>query len=153
MKENSIFKVIFWVLAFVVLGLMSGVVALVSFAPNKHGGSDMIPILFIGLAMLFAIGVMTLIGVLVFKDAKKKGLDPWMWATITVFAPNLIGVIIYLVVRSNYKKTCVSCGKGFQGDYKMCPYCGTNQELLCEGCNNSVNAGWKHCPSCGKSLT
>ena len=45
--------------------------------------------------------LMLVIGVVVYKDAKAHDLNPWLWMVVAVFTPNLIGVIIYLVVRSN----------------------------------------------------
>ncbi|MGG4395890.1 hypothetical protein ABEX25_16440 [Paenibacillus thiaminolyticus] len=39
------------------------------------------------------------IGRFIYKDAARHGMDPWLWATIAVYVPNLIGVILYFVAR------------------------------------------------------
>lgn len=153
MRNDSVFKYIFVFLTIVVLGLMGGAATLVGLAPQEPSGGGKTFAIFIIIGItLFIIMLMSFIAILVYKDAKNKGLDPWMWATIAVFVPNLIGVIIYLVVRYNYKKVCIKCGKGFQGEYRICPYCGESQEMLCEGCQTPVMSNWKHCPNCGKEL-
>jgi RNA polymerase subunit RPABC4/transcription elongation factor Spt4 len=93
------------------------------------------------------------VAVLVYKDATRRGLDPWLWATVAAFVPCAIGIIIYLVVRADAGMACVGCGKQIRQDYKVCPYCGHNQELLCPQCRSPVVIEWKVCPQCGHKLT
>ena len=68
------------------------------------------------------------LGIFVYKDSKKRGMEPVLWTLIVIFVPNFIGLIIYLVVRSTYKINnvelrCKSCGKSIQSDWKICPHC------------------------------
>jgi RNA polymerase subunit RPABC4/transcription elongation factor Spt4 len=99
--------------------------------------------------LLFTILVIALI---VYRDAAKRGMDPWYWATIAAFVPFFIGLIIYLLERRSVRKVCLNCGKGLQVDFKICPYCGQNQEISCEKCQKEVAPDWKLCPYCGASL-
>lgn len=149
-RHNSIFKYVFIILATLVVLLVAFAMGLVFI---KGVGPDDRAVAYIMLLpTAFALGLLALIATLVYKDAKKKGMDPWLWATVATFMPNLIGVIIYLIVRYNVKKTCVACSKGLQGDFMVCPYCGASQELLCPSCEAPTAPEWNICPHCGSRL-
>ena len=51
------------------------------------------------LVALLTIPIM--IGVYVYRDAKRRGMNAMAWTLIAVVAPALIGFIIYLLVRGN----------------------------------------------------
>jgi RNA polymerase subunit RPABC4/transcription elongation factor Spt4 len=89
---------------------------------------------------------------LVYKDAKRRGMDPWLWATIASFVPFFIGLIIYLVARSNGRATCESCGRPIRSEFKACPYCGHSRERVCPDCSRPVSPDWKLCPYCEHKL-
>jgi len=149
-KHNSVFKYVFFVLAALIVSLIVFAVGMVL---TRGVGPDDRAVLYIMIVPLVVmLGLLALIATLVYKDASKKGMDPWLWATVATFMPNLIGVIIYLIVRYNVKKTCVACGKGLQSDFMVCPYCGASQELLCPGCGVPSSPEWKLCPHCGQDL-
>ncbi|MBP7867906.1 MAG: zinc ribbon domain-containing protein [Acidobacteria bacterium] len=163
MHPDSPFKYVFWGLSIVVGALILGVMTLVLVPDLVPGlrisvGQSMSRAerpFFLGalaVAGFLAIGILATIAALVFRDARKRGLDPWCWATVATFVPNLIGVIIYLIVRSNVKKVCVQCGRGLQGDFVVCPYCGRGQQVLCPACRTPVSPGWKVCPFCARPL-
>lgn len=60
-------------------------------------------LLFIGLILIFAVGLPLLAAVLVYHDAnKRRDCSPWLWALAAAFVPCYIGVIIYLVIRKDY---------------------------------------------------
>ena len=42
------------------------------------------------------------IGVYVYRDAKRRNMNAPLWTIIAILAPSLIGFIIYLLVRGNY---------------------------------------------------
>ena len=58
---------------------------------------------FISLIVL-SIGLIVpiLIGVYVYRDANRRGMNAVMWTLIALIAPSLLGFIIYLLVRSSY---------------------------------------------------
>jgi predicted amidophosphoribosyltransferase len=49
---------------------------------------------------------------------------------------------------------CPSCQKNLQGDFKFCPYCGTQttQNLICPSCQKQTEPAWVTCPYCGSGL-
>lgn len=96
----------------------------------------------------------------VYKDAERRHMNGALWALL-VFFGNLIGLLIYLIVRSDRPLTdaaqalgtsCPSCGKSVSGGYAFCPHCGGAIRTVCPGCAKPVEKDWKACPYCGKKL-
>lgn len=149
MKRESSFKYIFWGLLVVILLVLIPVVMI--FTQGKPDVQPRLSLMLLPILILIPAYII-IVGRLVYMDAAKRGLDPWLWATVAVFVPNLIGVIIYLIVRQSAKKVCLNCGKRIEKDFKICPYCGQKQEMACENCNKAVARDWSLCPYCGHQL-
>jgi len=102
--------------------------------------------------LLIVIGLLTVISIFIYKDAPKHDMDPWMWMCIAVFVPNLLGLLIYLIVRSDNKTPkikCISCGNKVNKDYNICPYCGNSLNCNCSECGTKISPNWILCPKCG----
>ena len=149
MKRDSSFKYVFWSLLVVMVLLIMAVASMVL---TKSPDIQDKKVLFLILPFIIIFVYIVVVGRLVYKDAEKRGMDPWLWATVAVFVPNLIGVIIYLIARYNVKNTCINCGKGIQVDFKICPYCGHKQDLVCGNCQKVVSPEWTVCPYCAQPL-
>lgn len=80
-----------------------------------------------GLIVLCVLAIPVTVGVIVYTDAKSRGVDALLWALVAVLVPSFIGVIIYLVIRqgnlANTGISCSSCGKPVKKEWKTCPYC------------------------------
>ena len=96
----------------------------------------------------------------VYRDAERRGMNGVLWALL-VFIGNLIGLLIYLIVRSDSlpsppatprKKTCPSCKQSVGADFAFCPHCGARMEDVCPSCGTKIEKEWKVCPSCGEKL-
>lgn len=96
----------------------------------------------------------------VYRDAERRGMNGVLWALL-VFIGNLIGLLIYLIVRSDSLasqpvetrvKTCPGCQKSVGADFAFCPHCGARMEDVCPSCGRKVEEGWKVCPHCGEKL-
>lgn len=155
MKKSSFFKVIYIILAvligLVILGFMALGIAGKSIDPDFPA---VMTYCFIIGALVFA-AIMSAISVFVYKDATKRGMDPWMWMTVAVFVPNLIGLIIYIIVRKNsssYEYRCINCNKPVSSEFNLCPYCGSELNVSCPGCGRKVSSEWAVCPYCSKKL-
>jgi RNA polymerase subunit RPABC4/transcription elongation factor Spt4 len=105
------------------------------------------------LAFVLIIGIIYRVGRFVFKDSKQRGMDPWLWTTVAIFVPNLIGLIIYLLVRNSYtKKICLGCGKPVDDHFMVCPFCGYKLKDNCGSCGYAVDPEWNICPKCASKL-
>ena len=158
--DQSPFRFLFWGLISIMVMASSG--PTLFFLMRGHWGGNwpgMLggPLLGLHFPSLLPVMLLTaiyvaLVGGLVYRDSRKRGMDPWLWATIAVFIPAFIGVIIYLIVRSAAGRACLKCGKSIQADYWICPYCGHAQDLNCPQCRQSISADWRVCPHCEQPL-
>ena len=103
------------------------------------------------LVALLTIPIM--IGVYVYRDAKRRGMNAMAWTLIAVVAPALIGFIIYLLVRGNSPDLqCPQCAEPVTEQYVICPRCGAKLRPACPNCSFPVEADWKVCPKCAAPL-
>ena len=94
-----------------------------------------------------------LIGVYVYRDAKRRGMNAALWTLIAILAPSLIGFIIYLLVRGNYSNLkCPRCDATVTEQYVVCPKCGAKLKPSCPNCSAPVETDWTVCPKCAQPL-
>lgn len=101
----------------------------------------------------------------VYKDAERRGMNGVLWSLL-VFIGNLIGLLIYLIVRQDHVPTsqgqttiaspppkttnlCPSCQKPIEKNFTYCPHCGATAQQICSSCGKPTEAAWKVCPYCG----
>lgn len=107
-------------------------------------------VLVIGLALL----VPLVIGILVWRDATRRGLNR-IWALAAALIPNFLGLIAYLIVAWQHKPKiqCPECNNFVERDANNCVMCGHSFVLAsCPKCNKAVSPEWKVCPACGQQL-
>lgn len=64
-----------------------------------------------------------------YRDARNKGMNGILWTAVVLLVPSYIGLIIYLIIRTdNHKVTCSKCNKSVNGKNKFCSNCG--EELV-----------------------
>mgnify|MGYP000991466950 CR=1 FL=1 len=103
--------------------------------------------------LIFFAGIPVLIGVYVYRDAKRRGMNAALWTLVAVLAPALVGFIIYLLVRSGYSDLeCPSCGAEVTEQFTVCPKCGTRLKATCPNCGFAVEPDWTVCPECTAPL-
>lgn len=103
------------------------------------------------LAALLTVPV--LIGVYVYRDAHRRGMNAALWTLIAVAAPALIGFIIYLLIRGNDPDLqCPQCAGPVTEQYAVCPCCGAKLCPACPNCSFPVEPDWKVCPKCAAPL-
>lgn len=94
-----------------------------------------------------------LIGVYVYRDANRRGMNAALWTLISILAPSLIGFIIFLLVRGNYSNLkCPRCETPVTEQYVVCPKCGAKLRPSCPNCSAPIETGWKVCPKCAGPL-
>lgn len=109
-------------------------------------------VVFVYLAVLIIVPI--LVGVYVFRDASRRGMNAALWTLIAVLVPILVGFIIYLLVRGNYPDLkCPQCGTPVRESYVSCPQCGARLKASCPSCSAPVEPDWKVCPRCASPLS
>ena len=94
-----------------------------------------------------------LVGVYVYRDAKRRNMNAPLWTIIAILAPSLIGFIIYLLVRGNYSNLkCPRCDATVTEQYVVCPKCGAKLKPSCPNCSSPVEPDWTVCPKCAQPL-
>ena len=110
-----------------------------------------LPVFLLFLILILALPI--LIGIYVYKDASRRGMNAALWTLLAIFAPGFVGLIIYLIVRSNYSDACChKCGKPVRESFMVCPHCGASLKEHCYNCNGSLEGGWANCPHCGSPI-
>lgn len=103
--------------------------------------------------MIVVIMIPVLVGVYVYRDAKRREMNAVLWTLIAIIAPSLIGFIIYLLVRGNYSNLrCPQCNTPVNDQYVVCPGCGAKLRPTCPNCSTPTEPGWKVCPHCAQPL-
>jgi RNA polymerase subunit RPABC4/transcription elongation factor Spt4 len=168
-EQSSGFKYVFWGILFLAFLALMGQVMWMTLGGfgsfhhllglSSHGpgilvspaGFPSLIVMAVPTVILFLVWV-GVVGSIVYRDAKRRGMDPYMWATVAVFVPFFVGIIIYLVVRSNGRTICDKCGAAIRSEYKVCPLCGHRREHSCPGCSKTIAEDWKVCPHCEHRL-
>ncbi len=101
---------------------------------------------------LFLIPYVLLIGY-IYGDAKRRRMRHVMWMLLAIFIPNLIGVLLYFLLRDPLPAPCPKCGKVADGTYTFCPHCGTELARSCAVCHRMIEPGWDNCAYCGTKLS
>ena len=93
------------------------------------------------------------LGVYVYRDANRRGMNAILWALVAVLAPSLIGLLVYLLVRGNYSDLrCPRCDTPVGEEFVVCPNCGAKLRPSCPNCAAPVEPDWKVCPRCAQPL-
>jgi len=153
MKIEAFFKFLFWFITTAFIGLIVFIIITVAPLIAEEPDFPEFMTLFYLLMLLFLTALLASIAVFVYRDAPKKGMSRWTWMTIATFGPNLIGLIIYIILRHNNRSRCLKCGNTVKSDYEICPYCGSELRLNCSSCGKNICADWKVCPYCRAEVT
>jgi len=125
--------------------------------------------LFLGNPELFRIVPLTLMFLLwaavalwVYRDAERRNHNGMLWG-LFVFVGNIVGLIIYLILRSSSAEAvtsvtppaaanCPHCAGPVQNTYVACPHCGVKLSKDCSQCGKRAELDWIVCPYCGNSM-
>lgn len=107
---------------------------------------------------LLVLGIFVIVWV--YRDAERRGMNGVLWALL-VFIGNLIGLLVYLIVRSDVAreeeriqtiKPCPSCQEPVNSSFVFCPNCGARIQAVCPKCEKPIENTWRVCPNCGEKL-
>ncbi|HTY62526.1 MAG TPA: zinc ribbon domain-containing protein [Acidobacteriota bacterium] len=89
----------------------------------------------------------------IYHDAGQRGMNQWLWTLIAIFTPNLLGIIIYLVIRRPLLMECPGCQAKIAPRMVFCPHCGRPFRRRCSACGAMIQQGYQFCGSCGANLS
>ena len=109
-----------------------------------HFGPSFLRITSLSLFSLVLLVIWIVVIVWVYRDAERRGMNGVLWALLVLIG-NLIGLLIYLIVRSDnlpvpqeteITQECPACHRNIPADYTFCPYCGAKTEQGIGKCSN-----------------
>jgi hypothetical protein len=66
----------------------------------------------------------------VYGDAKRRGMPPFLWALVAFMVPNLVGFLLYFLLRKPLSQACAGCGRAIPSGVAFCPHCGHPQDKV-----------------------
>jgi len=63
----------------------------------------------------------------VYADARDRGMPPILWLLVALLVPNLLGFLLYFVIRKPLTVACSVCGHAIGADQLFCSWCGSSQ--------------------------
>jgi len=107
----------------------------------------------LAVVFLICLAIAAVIVFFVSKDAKKRNMNPLLWALLAAFAPFFLGLILYMICRNPITELqCPNCGTAIENGVSSCPNCGNLLLTQCPNCEFPVQRGWENCPKCGNQL-
>jgi len=106
-------------------GLIVGAFVTVHGVHQVHGGHPLLHIFFvIGSLGGFIFAILALALGFVYGDARRRNMPAVPWTLIALFVPNLLGFLLYFVLRKPIASPCPQCGQAITPDQRFCPWCG-----------------------------
>ena len=111
--------------------------------------ASVISLIWVGLLLCTPV----LLGVYVYRDARERGMNAPLWALAAALLPAFIGLILYLLARSDHPNLrCPQCGGPVGESFALCPRCGAALRPRCGQCGAPLEPGWSLCPRCGAPI-
>jgi hypothetical protein len=60
----------------------------------------------------------------VYGDARRRNMPAVPWTLIALFVPNLLGFLLYFVLRKPLGAPCPQCGQAITPEQRFCSWCG-----------------------------
>lgn len=156
MKETKLFKgIVIGLCSLLGAGFVGALIALTMIATSGKTTSDDKTAALVMIVIVACLSVaLVFLGKAIFNECRKLQMNPWLWLLVVFFVPNGIGLLLFLLFRSNEVKKlrCPSCSKPVKPEYVNCPECGYQLSDSCSKCHKAVQKGWKLCPYCGNEV-
>lgn len=108
--------------------------------------------IFLGLLVGIVIGVIILLYGYVYRDAKRRAMNPLLWLFVVILVPNALGFVVYFLVRQGLTEHCPRCRATVMSGSNFCPKCSFALAPVCPQCRQSVGSDDLYCPHCGTAL-
>lgn len=120
-------------------------------AEDRH----LAPLAFLLFISVFLIGILaTWVGLCfyVYHDSAQRGMNRVLWTLVAIFTPNLLGFVVYLILRKPLLQQCPGCSRRLEPQWAYCTNCGTPLKRKCPACQAVVLEYQKFCGVCGTSV-
>ena len=121
--------------------------------PDLPGGLSALAAAGITTAAAIGIGLFLCLFCYVYVDAQRRGMKAILWLLLAILVPDLIGVVIYFLLREPLPLNCPQCGAVGNARFNYCPSCGNNFRPTCPQCKQEARPGDHYCPNCACDLT
>ena len=116
----------------VLIGFTVGIVQAHLGTPFANmGGYFPILWIFAGVAGGLFIGCLCAVWVLglgyVYGDARRRNMPAVPWVLVAALVPNLLGFLLYFVLRKPMARPCPHCGQSITPEQRFCSWCGGQQ--------------------------
>ena len=112
-----------------------------------------VSLILVAIIFILCLVIPACIGVYVYRDSKKRRMNPVLWTLLAVLAPGFVGLIIYLVVRVDHSAmSCPQCGAAVSERFAVCPSCGFSLKNNCPRCGMPLEPDWNICPGCANPV-
>lgn len=88
----------------------------------------------------------------IYADAKRRGMRYVMWTLLAIFVPDLIGIILYFILRDPLPAECAKCHTIVLARFAFCPNCGAVTRPVCPQCGKTLDQAWSNCGYCGTKV-
>jgi hypothetical protein len=146
--ELSLVPELGWFLAFAI-----GICGMIAVFAASHHDRGMPRAAVPFLAILCAIVMICWVLLLSYvnRDAARRGMSPTLWTLVCMFVPNLIGFILYFMLRKPLPKQCPGCGFMVNDSFRFCPRCRYALAPVCPSCGQPIKNEYTCCPFCGQA--
>ena len=98
---------------------------------SPHGSHLWIAGCAVGLAGGLFVGSLFAVWVLglgyVYGDARRRNMPAVPWLLVALLVPNLLGFLLYFVLRKPLARPCPQCGQAITPEQRFCSWCGGQQ--------------------------
>lgn len=110
----------------ILLVLLPGVVifAMGYFRTEGYEGISMSVLLLLAGVIIFSLLMAVSFAAWVYEDCLKRGEDGVLWVILIFITGTFLGVLLYLLRRSEVKRDCPACGQRISLQAKYCEACG-----------------------------
>jgi hypothetical protein len=122
-----------WAVAIVAAAVLIGLAVGCYAVANGEGLRPMFVYASAALAVGLVIAIWLLCLGFVFADARRRGMRAAGWTLVAMLMPNLLGFLLYFVMRRPLAAPCVSCSREIPVDQPFCPWCGSSRAPLPSG--------------------
>lgn len=117
-------KILFWALTSLFLVCFAGMGYMMFQYMNEITSDDLVWYVVVCILMVLLPSMYIILAIVIYKDASRKKMNVWLWMTAVMYIPNLVGLLLYFIVRKQHQKMCTNCNRSVGRDFEYCPYCG-----------------------------